>query len=111
VRQVSGERLQRVAFADLDAVRELGSGQVLSRSFGLCRFELGADQPTAAVVLQRGREMDRGEPERGAGLDDVPSAAGARQQYSSLPVSRDSAVVSSANRRVGLTPGASSKKS
>jgi hypothetical protein len=68
-RQVASESLQGAALAQLDEIGQSADGEVLLRPCCLGRFELGGDDPAAAVVPESGCEMQRRDAERGAELD------------------------------------------
>ena len=56
IRQIDGQRAQRIAFTDLHEIVEPGRGRVRLRPCNLRRIELTRDHPPVAVVAQRGRE-------------------------------------------------------
>ncbi len=79
VRQVLGEGLQGVALAQFHQVEQPPSGQVAPCPLGLGGFELAADQAATAVVPQRRGEVQGGQAEGRAELDDAARRAAARQ--------------------------------
>lgn len=77
--QVGGQRLQRIALAQFHQVRQPGFKQMVAGQGDLGRLEFGGDQPAAAVVAQRRRQVQRRNAERGAEFDDGAGLRAARQ--------------------------------
>jgi len=69
--------LQGVALEQLDFRIDAGAPPVFAGAFDLAGLDFGGDDAPAAVVADGGGEVDGGNAELGAELDDVPGAAGA----------------------------------
>ena len=70
--QIAGERLEGVAFADVDQVSEACCRQIGSRLGSLVRFELAPDEASRRrVVAKGGRQVQRRDAERGPELHDA----------------------------------------
>jgi hypothetical protein len=59
IRQVAGERPQRIARADLDEIEQAGCRQVGARPLDFRFFEFAGGQAPAAVVAQGGGQVNR----------------------------------------------------
>ena len=79
------ERAERGSHADVD-VREAGAGDVLSRDLGVLLRDLERDEPPA--LGQRAREPNRAVAAERPDLEDVPRAAGPRDEVEQLSLIR-----------------------